>query len=48
MRAYRLASGSIDLGELPLVKLVAEPSSVAMTEYDAVGEQVCQRMRCVC
>ena len=39
MRSSRLASGSIDFGELPLLKLNVEDNCVGLTEYDALGEQ---------
>jgi hypothetical protein len=39
MRASRLASGAIDFGELPLLKLTVEDSNVSVSEYDALGEQ---------
>jgi exoribonuclease R len=39
MRASRLASGAIDFGELPLLKLTVEDSDVSVSEYDALGEQ---------
>ena len=39
MRASRLASGALDFGELPLLKLSVEKSDVSVSEYDALGEQ---------
>jgi len=39
MRAARLGAGSIDFGELPLLKLNVEDARVGVTEYDSLGEQ---------
>lgn len=39
MRSSRLAAGSIDFGELPLLKLSIQDNNVGLSEYNALGEQ---------
>jgi hypothetical protein len=39
MRRRRLESGSLDLGEVPSLRITVERDTVKVSDYDALGEQ---------